>query len=176
MTWDMVDTMHRSGIITIGSHTASHCLLPSETMETAQAELVSSKQTLETRLGSKVTHFAYPDGRFNPPVVQAVKSAGYRFAFGICQSRDSKSPLLTIPRKVLWERSSVNALGNFSPSIMNCQANWAFDHKSRCEHEHDIVPLFEGDSASGGVAASAAGRSQRTFEPKASEAGHGTID
>jgi peptidoglycan/xylan/chitin deacetylase (PgdA/CDA1 family) len=135
MTWEMIETIHRSGM-TIGSHTASHCILPSETAENAYAELVSSKQTLEARLRTTVNHFAYPDGRFNPAVVQAVNSAGYRFAYGICQFRDSNFPLLSIPRKILWERSCLNMLGRFSPSIMNCQAHWLFDRKDRCEHDH----------------------------------------
>jgi peptidoglycan/xylan/chitin deacetylase (PgdA/CDA1 family) len=135
MTWEMIETMHRSGM-TIGSHTASHCLLPSETPENAYMELVNSKQTLEARLRATVNHFAYPDGRFNPAVVQAVNSAGYRFAYGICQFRDRNFPLLSIPRKMLWERSCVNMLGRFSPAIMNCQVDWLFDRKDHCEHDH----------------------------------------
>ena len=135
MTWEMIETMHRSGM-TIGSHTASHCLLPSETPKNAHVELVSSKQTIESRLRVTVNHFAYPDGRFNPAVVQAVNSAGYRFAYGICRLRDPNFPLLSIPRKILWERSCLNMLGRFSPSVMNCEVRWLFDRKNHCEHDH----------------------------------------
>jgi peptidoglycan/xylan/chitin deacetylase (PgdA/CDA1 family) len=135
MTWEMIETMHRAGM-TIGSHTASHCVLPSETPENAYAELVSSKQILEARLHATVDHFAYPDGRFNPAVVQAVNSAGYRFAYGVCQFRDRNFPLLSIPRKILWERSCLNMLGRFSPSVMNCHVQWLFDRKDHCEHDH----------------------------------------
>jgi len=135
LTWDMVETMHRNGI-TIGSHTMSHRLLTSENIETAQTELAGSKVELEWRLNARIDHFAYPDGRFNPAVVQAVKSADYRYAYGICQSRDSRFPLLTIPRKVLWERSCLNVLGRFSPSIMNCHSRWVFDSNLCSEHDH----------------------------------------
>jgi len=138
LDWDMVETMHRNGI-TIGSHTESHALLTSETMETARKELIRSKETLEARLKTPVRHFAYPDGRFNDPIVEAVDSTGYRFAYGICQRRDHRLPLLTIPRKVLWERSCLNALGRFSSSIMNCHANGAFDPGDRCEHDHFTI-------------------------------------
>lgn len=131
LTWDMVATMNRAGVI-IGSHTASHCLLPSESIETAKRELVSSRQTLEARLGHPVTHFAYPDGRYNPEVIEAVSAAGYRFGYSICESRDTKYPLLTIPRKMLWERSCLNALERFSPTVMN----WLVNRKQRCEHDH----------------------------------------
>jgi len=135
LTWEMVRAMHRGGMI-IGSHTASHCLLPTETLERARWELVTSKRTLETELGVQVNHFAYPDGRFNAAIVKAVDSAGYRFAYGNCQFRDRDFPLLTIPRKMLWERSCLNVLGNFSPSVMNCLVHSVFDRKRNCDHDH----------------------------------------
>lgn len=135
MTWDMVRAMHKAGI-TIGSHTVSHSLLPAETIETVRFEVMRSKRMLEANLGTAVNHFAYPDGRFNSAVIKAVKSAGYRFGYGICQARDQTFPLFTIPRKVLWERSCVNVLGRFSSSIMNCHALLAFDRLDRCEHDH----------------------------------------
>jgi peptidoglycan/xylan/chitin deacetylase (PgdA/CDA1 family) len=135
LTWDMVRTMHRAGMI-IGSHTASHCLLPTEPMEKARSELVSSKRILEAKLQSEVNHFAYPDGRFNAAIVAAVDSAGYRFAYGTCRFRDPNFPLLTIPRKVLWERSCLNVLGRFSPSVMNCHVHGIFDREHSCDHDH----------------------------------------
>jgi peptidoglycan/xylan/chitin deacetylase (PgdA/CDA1 family) len=148
LSWNMIETMHRGGM-TIGSHTKSHLLLTSETAETAARELIESKQVLEARLNRSIQHFAYPDGRFNPAVVQAVHRAGYRFGYSICHSRDRKRPLLTIPRKVLWERSCLNAFGTFSSAVMNCQTHWAFDVKDRCEHDHVV-----GEEGSHGTVAS----------------------
>ena len=142
LTWDMIGRMHDSGI-TIGSHTSSHALLTSESLETVKRQLVDSKVALEAKLKSNVRHFAYPDGRFNPGVVQAVHSAGYRFAYSICHRRDSRFPLLTIPRKVLWERACLNAWGRFSGSIMNCHSYAAFDRHDRCEHDHSASALGE---------------------------------
>ena len=135
LTWDMIQTMHRDGI-TIGSHTQSHRLLTKESADVALSELSESRRILQQRLGAPIEHFAYPDGRFNPMVTQAVNTAGYRYAYGICRSRDEKLPLLTIPRKVLWERSCLNAFGQFSSVIMNCHAYGAFDTKGHCEHDH----------------------------------------
>jgi peptidoglycan/xylan/chitin deacetylase (PgdA/CDA1 family) len=142
LTWAMIGEMHDGGI-TIGSHTSSHALLTSESLESAKRELVDSRVALESRLKGNVRHFAYPDGRFNPHVVQAVRSAGYRFAYSICHQRDSTFPLLTIPRKVLWERACLNAWGRFSESIMNCHAYAAFDSHDRCEHDHSTVASGE---------------------------------
>lgn len=142
LTWDMIAKMHDGGI-TIGSHTSSHALLTSESLESAKQQLVNSRLALEAKLRTNVRHFAYPDGRFNPGVVRAVHSAGYRFAYSICRRRDSRFPLLTIPRKVLWERACLNAWGRFSGSIMTCHSYAAFDRQDRCEHDHSAIALGE---------------------------------
>lgn len=138
LTWEMIGKMHRGGI-TIGSHTRSHTLLTSESLESAAAQLCDSKTALESQLKCRVRHFAYPDGRFNRAVVQAVHSTGYRFAYSICRQRDPMFPLLTISRKVLWERACLNPWGGFSASVMNCHAHGAFDPENRCEHDHSAI-------------------------------------
>ena len=135
LSWDMAGSLVRNGM-TLGSHTTSHALLTTETLDAARRELHGSKQTLEVKLKRPIYHFAYPDGRFNAAVVQAVNAAGYRYAYGICRKRDPQFPMLTIPRKVLWERSCLDPLGRFSPAVMNCQTRWAFDAKQYCEHDH----------------------------------------
>jgi len=136
LSWQMIQEMHRNGI-TIGSHTMTHALLSHESADRTKEELLGSKSVLEQQLGSTVQHFAYPDGRFNPNVVEAVDTAGYRYAYGICRTRDSRHPLLTIPRKVLWERACVNAFGKFSSAVMNCHTNWAFDRY--CAPDHGVI-------------------------------------
>lgn len=135
LTWDMITTMSREGA-TIGSHTKSHVLLTSENPDVTRRELCESKQALEVKLQKPINHLAYPDGRFSPAVVEAANQAGYQYGYGICRARDQKFPLLTIPRKVLWERSCLNALGRFSPAVMECNVNWAFDRRACSEHDH----------------------------------------
>ncbi len=138
LTWEMIEKMNRDGI-TIGSHTASHSLLTSENVETAFREVSESKEMLEAKLKTPIKHFAYPDGRFNAAVVEVVKSAGYRYGYGICRSRDRKLPLMTIGRKVLWERSCINAFGRFSPAVMNCHVHGAFSRTDWCSHKHSAA-------------------------------------
>jgi peptidoglycan/xylan/chitin deacetylase (PgdA/CDA1 family) len=138
LSWSMIQEMHRNGIA-IGSHTRSHALLTQEHIMRAKSELTESRHELEVRLDSPVEHFAYPDGRFNPSVVEAVCEAGYRYGFGICQTRDPRFPTLTIPRKILWEHACLNAMGRFSPAVMECQTHWAFDYRERCDHVHEKV-------------------------------------
>jgi peptidoglycan/xylan/chitin deacetylase (PgdA/CDA1 family) len=122
----------------IGSHTASHTLLTNESMPYVLRELKSSRLELETRMGDKVPYFAYPDGRFHRQVVSAVNSCGYTFAFSTCTHRDPEYPLLTVPRKVLWEKSCVDPFGSFDPTIMECLIARVFDFMSPCRKIHKL--------------------------------------
>jgi peptidoglycan/xylan/chitin deacetylase (PgdA/CDA1 family) len=135
LDWEMLEEMCAGGI-TIGSHTRTHVLLTLEEPARVSEEIDGSRWLLEQRLGRKVHHLAYPDGRFNTRVVNTVKKAGYRFAYGVCEHRDAANPLLTIPRRTLWEDSCLDGRGRFSPSVMSCYTNGVFDQLAKCRREH----------------------------------------
>jgi peptidoglycan/xylan/chitin deacetylase (PgdA/CDA1 family) len=138
MSWQAVMEMHAAGI-TIGSHSRTHAMLPNENADKVESETLGSREALERRLGAKVRHFAYPCGLYDPGTVKAVAQAGYRFGYTICKHRDSSSPLLTIPRKMLWEKSCLNVLGSFSPSILSCHVNGSLDFAAGCKLNHTPV-------------------------------------
>jgi peptidoglycan/xylan/chitin deacetylase (PgdA/CDA1 family) len=133
--WAEIEVMRRGGI-TIGSHTRNHVSLPAEPAVTVADELSGSKRALEARLGGSIAHFAYPDGQFTPAVIEAVAQAGYRFAYTACQHRDPDHRALTIERLLLWEGSSVDAAGRFSPAILNCQAHDLWPPLRQCARVH----------------------------------------
>jgi len=135
LTWPMIHEMRRAGI-TIGSHTKSHVSLPMETADNAREELEGSKQVLERELGETVRHFAYPGGQFTPSVVDWLHAAGYPFAYTACPHGDARRPALTQERLLLWEGSSVDADGKFSPDVLNCQVNDLWPPARRCERTH----------------------------------------
>ena len=143
LDWEMLDEMCAAGIA-IGSHTRTHSLLTLEEPARVREEVEGSRRLLEQGLGQAIRHFAYPDGRFNTPIVAAVKKAGYRFAYGICEHRDPSDPLLTIPRRTLWENSCLDGQGRFSPSVMNCNTNGVFDLFVRCRRDHQAVRVAPG--------------------------------
>jgi peptidoglycan/xylan/chitin deacetylase (PgdA/CDA1 family)/glycosyltransferase involved in cell wall biosynthesis len=80
LTWDELRTLSQEGA-TIGSHAASHALLPGLPIEKIQHELASSKRELETRLGIRVQAFAYPNGSWDSEVRQMATQEGYECAF-----------------------------------------------------------------------------------------------
>jgi peptidoglycan/xylan/chitin deacetylase (PgdA/CDA1 family) len=136
LEWEMIAEMRAAGFA-IGSHTRTHALLTNEEPERVADELTASRLDLEEALGGPVRHFAYPDGRYDASVVRAVLGSGYRTAYTTCRHRDPRHPNLTVPRKVLWERSCVDAEGRFQPAIMECQINGMFDLLSPCAQDHD---------------------------------------
>ncbi len=135
VSWEMLAEMRRAGF-TIGSHTRSHALLTQESRAKVLEEIRGSRQSLERRLGGTVEHFAYPGGRFDRPAIRAVRGAGYRFAYTTCGHRDPSDPMMTIPRRLLWEHACRNVLGQFSPAILDCQVHGVFDAASRCRMDH----------------------------------------
>jgi peptidoglycan/xylan/chitin deacetylase (PgdA/CDA1 family) len=135
MTWSMIRDLQRAGF-TIGSHTRTHAWLANESLERSFEEIAGSKRDLEERLGQPIHHFAYPGGQFTPSVVDLVARAGYRFAYTACRHRDPRHPSLTIDRLMLWEGSSIASDGQFSSSILSCQAHRLWPSARRCERVH----------------------------------------
>ena len=137
LTWEMVEEMHRAGVI-IGSHTCSHISLPAESIDTVVTELTESKRAIEQRLGTPVVHFAYPGGQFTPRDVEALERVGYRFGYTACPHQDARHPTLTIERLLLWEGSSVDGDGQFSPAILRCQVHDLWPPARTCDRVHHV--------------------------------------
>lgn len=135
LTWDMLREMESENI-TIGSHTRSHPILPNESRERVREEVAGSRLDFERQLQKPVRHFAYPNGSFDRTTVEAVADAGYEFAYTTCKHTDPQFPLLTIPRRVFWEKSSTDFLGRCSPAMMSSQVNGIFDPADLCGEDH----------------------------------------
>ncbi len=136
--WDELTRMSAMGF-TVGSHGKTHARLTLESAANKGNELVRSRAELERRLGVSVRHFAYPDGDFDHAAVAAVAAAGYHFAYTICTHREPEHPLLTIPRRMLWEGSCVDSSGRYSDAVMSCQVNGIFDIVSGCSRSHALA-------------------------------------
>jgi peptidoglycan/xylan/chitin deacetylase (PgdA/CDA1 family) len=135
MDWAQVRALQRAGF-TIGSHTCTHAPLTLEGPEEVRHEVAHSRRRLEDELGAPVRHFAYPDGRFDGAVLDAVAEAGYCAAFTNCRHRDRRRPALSVPRRLLWENSCRDGAGRFSPSLMQGLVRGVFDRFGRCRQAH----------------------------------------
>jgi peptidoglycan/xylan/chitin deacetylase (PgdA/CDA1 family) len=77
-----IKQLHQSGW-EIGCHSATHADFKSLSTEQLNFEIKQAKQTLEDSLGIPVNFFAYPKGKYNSAIVNAVKEAGFKIAFSM---------------------------------------------------------------------------------------------
>lgn len=126
MTWDEVRKMVSAGI-DFGAHTVNHTVLTQEPLDSMEAELRESKQTLETQIGRKVEHFAYCNGWYSDEVIAVLKKLGYRSAVTTedLPNRIGGYPF-ALRRKVLWENFSIGLTGDYSTALTTCQLDDVF--------------------------------------------------
>ena len=80
LDWSMVREMQNTGLITFGSHTVHHAVLPLLTMQRAMMELSYSKMVIERNTGRRCDYFCYPHGKYDARDARLVGMAGYRAA------------------------------------------------------------------------------------------------
>ena len=99
ITWEQVRQLDPS-LITIGSHTLSHPILPTIDDATLEHEVNESRRVLEARLGRPVDLFCYPNGSHDERVYAHV-SRTYRAAittnYGLARPASDLHRLMRIP-------------------------------------------------------------------------------
>ena len=65
MSWEDVNIIAKSSLVTIGAHTISHPLLVNLNDETAYSEILLSKKIIENKINKTINHFAFPFGGDN---------------------------------------------------------------------------------------------------------------
>jgi peptidoglycan/xylan/chitin deacetylase (PgdA/CDA1 family) len=80
-----VDTIRKlpSPLVTIGSHTISHCHLSRVHPDIARAEVERSRTVLSTALSEDVRLISFPYGDYNRAVMDLCVDAGYDFMYSI---------------------------------------------------------------------------------------------
>jgi len=79
LSWKEIKEMNEGGI-SFGSHTVNHTILSRVELTRAREEIVQSKLEIEKRIGKKVEHFSYPNGRkedFNREMKELLKDNNY---------------------------------------------------------------------------------------------------
>lgn len=77
LTWEQLHDVASDDLTAIGGHTVSHPFLDLADPASATREVHADRERLRSVLGVAVDHFAYPFGRSNGGVVDAVRDAGY---------------------------------------------------------------------------------------------------
>ena len=106
---EQIQTLFRDGI-GVASHGMNHRFLTSCHPEKAKSELEESKSVLEGIVNHPIQSFAYPYGSVNPKVVELVKAAGYRIAFGLNPSQEmNPSSIYCFPRMAIYRHDTDRA-------------------------------------------------------------------
>lgn len=107
LNWNHLRRLVKDNLISIGSHTVSHKLLPLLTPQEAQEEILRSKLILEEKLKKPVVSFCYPAGALSEGIKEMVKEAGYEHAVGTAYARgEFKDNDVYVFRRVVVTKSS----------------------------------------------------------------------
>ena len=115
MTWEQLDTLRKTGLFDIQSHTYWHPNFKTEkrrlsadayqTFTTMQ--LVKSKTVLETKLGVKPDLLAWPFGIYDDELLRMAHEAGYVAGFTLDRRLvTEREPMMALPRFLMTESSS----------------------------------------------------------------------
>lgn len=80
MNWQEAKEMLDSGLIHFGAHTEQHVILDQIPLAQARQEIIRSRRTLENRLGTSPTLFAYPNGNYTAELPTLLKQNGFKAA------------------------------------------------------------------------------------------------
>ena len=98
ISWDQVQDMAASGLMTLGAHTHRHPDLSQTDGDTVRADLDASNELIERRLGVRPVHFCYPYGWWSPQAHTQVADLYETATLGSGASFDSDADLLKINR------------------------------------------------------------------------------
>lgn len=104
MTWDEVRQLESDPLVTIGAHTHHHFALARLSSEAAREDIQQGIDRLETELGQRPKHFAYPYGKahaVSESVADILREMGFSSAAttlpGVLQSVNARD-LMMLPR------------------------------------------------------------------------------
>lgn len=102
MTWDELNQLTRSGLVSIGSHAHTHRSMDQLSDEELRFELDTSRKLLGERLNRNIIAFAYPFGMrkdFSPRTDRAIQASGYEIGFNSIHGPVlSGMPAISLPR------------------------------------------------------------------------------
>ena len=73
LSWDQVNEMLETGLVTLGAHTHTHPDLRGMAIDRIEDEIGQSNQLIELRTGQEPRHFAYPKGYWDEKADKVVR-------------------------------------------------------------------------------------------------------
>jgi peptidoglycan/xylan/chitin deacetylase (PgdA/CDA1 family) len=144
LSWVAVIEMDRGGV-SFGSHTQTHQILTTISLDAARNEVRESKAALETALNKCCDAFAYPNGNWSTETRRLLAEEGFKLAVTTERGAwTATSDRLAIPRSNVSEDNVVGPTGRFSPTVFEYTTFWkgwrATRAKSRLEFRANQQP------------------------------------
>ncbi len=112
LTWEQLQELAASPLITIGGHTHSHLVLDAVNRDEMAADIERGRQLLQSRLRVAVRHFSYPYGHHDRTVRRTVSNLGFQCAMETDRNRNRQpSDLFQIPRVNVTNETAFTILG-----------------------------------------------------------------
>lgn len=111
MSWEQVEEMRKSGLVTFGSHTENHRILTNLSEDEICMELRTSKQCLIDKGAVEKEHisFCYPNGNYNNSTLLQLTAEDYSCAFTTrCGWNQPDTPAFELKRVGLHQDVSSN--------------------------------------------------------------------
>ncbi len=123
LSWEEVSEMQQTGLISFGSHTATHRILTTLRKEEIQEELMKSREELITRKASDASSvaFSYPNGNYNEEICQLVRDGGYSLAVTTKRGWNHK----TLDAHLL-KRFGMHQAMTSTPAMLSCRIGGIF--------------------------------------------------
>lgn len=121
LSWEEVREMFGSGLISFGSHTASHPILTTLTDEEARDELKKSRDVLISQKVVDPTFipFSYPNGNFSDRLSEMVRNAGYNLAVTTQYGWNHKGANSYTLRRIAIHQDMASTEAMFGSRIVN---------------------------------------------------------
>ena len=104
MTWEDISELARDPLVTIGAHTVNHVMLKKTSDRVARSEMDMSRAVIESAIGLRPAHFAYPVGDLTsagPREFAIAAELGFKTAVTTQPGvlfRDHRNRLTALPR------------------------------------------------------------------------------
>jgi GNAT superfamily N-acetyltransferase len=119
MTIEDIQRISKNNLVTIGSHTVNHAIIPNCTDVELEYEINNSKKELENWTGKEVKYFSYPNGDFDGREKEILEKYGFELAATTENNAVSiDSYLYSIPRY------SVMNDGSFAENLCHMLGIW----------------------------------------------------
>jgi len=128
---EQLNTLNKSSLVSIGSHTHSHRKLNALSRKSLLFELRKSKQKLEDLLSVKITDLCYPEGKFSKKVIKIATDLGYNKQFSLIPGRYDKQLFKNVQRRSLVQHADDKEFENILMGGDNILEKWyMFKHYS----------------------------------------------